>query len=115
MTVHQIAFRLNDENPYEASVLELLSQYPHENHHQTAKAIVCVYVKQGFEHPTVNPFIGQNYYIQSPAVRTEPIPTPQPVSPISPMVEESYMDTPSEPMTTEGIGAIEPISFNFGN
>ena len=114
MTVHQIAFRLDDSIPYEASVLELLSQYPHGSQHQTAKALVCVYVKQGLIHPAVNPCVGQDYYLQSPAIQAEPIHTPQPLAPSSPMVEEEYIEL-SEPMTNEGLGAIEPISFNFGN
>lgn len=105
MTVHQIAFRLNDEIPYEQMVLELLNQYPYENHHQTAKALVSVFAKQGLTHPGSNPQAAQDFY-QTPVIQ-EPVYIHQPVTPTPPLVEENYVGTPEPSLAGEGLGAIE--------
>lgn len=105
MTVHQIAFRLDDEIPYEASVLELLKSYPHGSSHQTAKALVSVYAKQGLTHPGVNPQAAQDYY-QQPATRQEPLGYTPPIVDSPSPVEEGYIEPPA-PMIAEGLGAIE--------
>ena len=105
MAVYQIAFRLDDEIPYEASVLEELKSYPHGSPHQTAKALVSVYVKQGLTHPGVNPKAAQEYY-QQPITRQEPLGYTPPVIDSPSPVEEGYIEPP-EPMAIEGLGAIE--------